>query len=342
MEQFDLAVLIGGFEPLDAGQRAAVQAALAAARRAVILVGSDGAARSLRHPWTSEERGAMLRAALDAPENARLEVLPVRDRLYNEHQWLRNVQAALGPLLAGPGMGVQPAAARVVQIALPGQRAPLQPDWSVLQAEPLEAPDFWGVRRGVFGDAAAVAALEARLPPSTVAFLHRFRASADFEALAEELRYIERFRDSWRHAPYPPVLVTTDAVVACAGHLLLVRRAHSPGKGLWALPGGFLDQDETLLEGCLRELREETGLALAQAALDGALCANRVFDAPHRSLRGRTVTHAYAFALHDGELPSVTGGDDAVDARWVPLARFHAMEAQMFEDHYHIARFFLG
>jgi len=333
MQQFDLAVLIGGFEPFDAGQEAAVQAALAAARRAVVLVGSHGAARSLRHPWTSEERGAMLRAAFNESENAHLEVLPVRDRLYNAHQWLRNVQAALG--------SVQPTA-RVVQVALPGRRAPLQPDWSVLQANPLQAPDFWGVRRGVFGDAADIAALEARLPPSTVAFLRRFRASAEFEALAEELRTIERFRDSWRQAPYPPVLVTTDAVVACAGHLLLVQRGHAPGKGLWALPGGFLDQDETLLEGCLRELREETGLPLAQAVLEAALCGDRVFDAPHRSLRGRTITHAYAFALRDGELPSVAGGDDAVDARWVPLARFHAMEAQMFEDHYHIARFFLG
>jgi bifunctional NMN adenylyltransferase/nudix hydrolase len=334
MRHFDLAVLIGGFEPLDADQRAAVQAALAAAPRAVVLVGSHGAARSLRHPWTGEERSAMLRAAFSEAENARLEVLPVRDRLYNEHQWLRNVQAALGP--------VQPAGARVVQIALPGQRAPLHPDWSVQQAKPLAAPDFWGVRRGVFGDAGEVAALDGRLPPSTVAFLRRFRAGADFEALAEELRYIERFRDSWRHAPYPPVLVTTDAVVACAGHLLLVHRGHAPGKGLWALPGGFLDQDETLLEGCLRELREETGLALAQAALETALCGSHVFDAPYRSLRGRTITHAYAFALHDGALPSVAGGDDAADARWVPLARFHAMEAQMFEDHYHIARFFLG
>jgi len=339
VQHFDLAVLIGGFEPFDAGQRAAVQAALAAAPRAVVLVGSHGAARSLRHPWTGEERSAMLRAAFNEAENARLEVLPVRDRLYNEHQWLRNVQAALDPL--------HPAGARVVQIALAGQRAPLQPDWSVLEAQPQQGLDFWSVRRGVFGDAADFAALEARLPPSTVAFLHRFRASADFGALAEELRYIERFRDSWRQAPYPPVLVTTDAVVACAGHLLLVQRGHAPGKGLWALPGGFLDQDETLLDGCLRELREETGLALARAALEAALRASHVFDAPYRSLRGRTVTHAYAFSLHDGTLrdgalPSVAGGDDAADARWVPLARFHAMEAQMFEDHYHIARFFLG
>jgi bifunctional NMN adenylyltransferase/nudix hydrolase len=334
MQQFDLAVFIGGFEPLDVGQRSAVQAALAAARRAAALVGSHGAARSVRHPWTSEERSAMLRAAFGEAENARLDVVPVRDRLYNPHQWLRGVQEALG--------AVQTDGARVVQVALPGRCAPLQPGWSVLRTEPADTPDFWAVRRGVFGDAVDVSALEANLPPSTVAFLRRFRASAEFEALAEELRYIERFRDSWRHAPYPPVLVTTDAVVACGGQVLLVLRGHAPGKGLWALPGGFVDQDETLLEGCLRELREETGLALARTALESALCGSHVFDAPHRSLRGRTITHAYAFTLPGDELPRVAGGDDAADARWVPLARLHAMEPEMFEDHFHIARFFLG
>jgi bifunctional NMN adenylyltransferase/nudix hydrolase len=334
MQQFDFAVLVGGFAPLDIAQRAAVQAALATARRAVALVGSHGAARSLRHPWTVEERSAMLRAAFDEADNARLEVLPVRDRLYNPQQWLRGVQEALAPVLT--------ADARVVQVAFPGRDAPLQPDWSVLRVEPADAAEFWAVRRAVFGDPTEFAALEARVPPTTAAFLQRFRAGAHFEALVEELRYIERFRDSWRRAPYPPVLVTTDAVVACTGHLLLVRRGHAPGKGLWALPGGFVDQEETLLEGCLRELREETGLALARGALESALCGNHVFDAPHRSLRGRTITHAYAFTLPEGELPRVAGGDDAADARWVPLARFHAMQSEMFEDHFHIARFFLG
>src|SRR5512145_810978 len=149
MQQFDFAVLVGGFAPLDIAQRAALQAALAAARRAVALVGSHDAARSLRHPWTSAERSAMLRAAFDEADNARLDVLPVRDRLYNPQQWLRGVQEALA--------AVQTADARVVQIALPGRCAPFHPDWPVLSMEPADAPDFWTVRRGVFGDPAEFA-----------------------------------------------------------------------------------------------------------------------------------------------------------------------------------------
>jgi len=46
------------------------------------------------------------------------------------------------------------------------------------------------------------------------------------------------------------------------GRVLLGRRAHDPGKGLWDLPGGFLHEDEPPLDGLLREVREETGLEI--------------------------------------------------------------------------------
>jgi bifunctional NMN adenylyltransferase/nudix hydrolase len=233
-----------------------------------------------------------------------------------------------------------PNARRITQIfwtASP-ECTPLLPGWTPQAVHAPAVPGFWEVRRGVFGDEPAVRAqLEAALPPSTRSFLASYRTGPHFAALADELRYIERFRDSWRAAPYPPILVTTDAVVVHEAHLLLVRRARPPGKHLWALPGGFVDQDETLLEGCLRELQEETGLALPATAMQRALRAQRVFDAPHRSLRGRTITHVFRFDL-GGARPPVQAGDDAAEAQWAPLAGFEHMQADMFEDHYHIAQ----
>jgi bifunctional NMN adenylyltransferase/nudix hydrolase len=67
-----------------------------------------------------------------------------------------------------------------------------------------------------------------------------------------------------------------------------------------------------------------------------------VFDAPERSVRGRTITHAFHFALPPGAQPAVAGGDDADRAQWVPLPRLREMEEQVFEDHYHIVRRFAG
>ena len=64
-----------------------------------------------------------------------------------------------------------------------------------------------------------------------------------------------------REFPEAP-LVGIGAVVVDQGRVLLVRRGHEPLKGKWSLPGGLLELGESLLEGVVRELREETGLTV--------------------------------------------------------------------------------
>jgi bifunctional NMN adenylyltransferase/nudix hydrolase len=96
-----------------------------------------------------------------------------------------------------------------------------------------------------------------------------------------------------------------------------------------------LDQDETMLNGMLRELREETRIALSEETLRRCVRSWRTFDDPHRSPRGRTVTTAFRIELRDEtSLTKVKGGDDAAKARWVPLSQ--VSRAAMFEDHYDI------
>jgi len=66
-----------------------------------------------------------------------------------------------------------------------------------------------------------------------------------------------------------------------------------------------------------------------------------VFDHPDRSLRGRVITHAHYFDLGSRRLPEVAGGDDAADARWVPIPQLRAMEDQFHDDHFHVLDAFL-
>ncbi len=135
--------------------------------------------------------------------------------------------------------------------------------------------------------------------------------------------------------------MTVDALVVQKGHILLIERGDHPGKGLLALPGGFVDQEERLLDACLRELDEETQLNVPVSVLKGAIKQQRVFDDPHRSSRGRTITHAFYIVLPDEvELPTVCGSDDAKDAMWVPLAELDS--SQLYEDHYFIIQAMLG
>ena len=153
---------------------------------------------------------------------------------------------------------------------------------------------------------------------------------------------IELLRTKYRVAPYEAVFMTTDAVVVQSGHILLVRRRAEPGKGLYAMPGGFLNPSERIKDGVIRELREETKIKVPDPVLRGSIKAREVYDKPDRSLRGRTITHAYLIELQPGELPKVKGSDDAEKAKWVPISVFEKMEDQMFEDHYHIIKDMLG
>ena len=333
MPHFDSAVLLSAFEPVHLAHCTALEQGFAHAARVIALVGSAGAARTLRHPWSAEERVDMVQSAAAQIGCPAPLVAPVRDYLYDEGAWRSAVQQAVDDFAPG--------AQRIAWLTLGTASHAIcaLTGWTPLPVAATAAPAFWDVRRGVFGDdPGCIQRLERMLPSSTRAFLAGYRAQPHFAPLADELRYIEGFRDSWRHAPYPPIFVTTDAVVVHGAHILLVRRGHAPGKGLWALPGGFVDQDETLLEACVRELHEETGLALPAASVQRSLRAQHTFDAPHRSLRGRTITHAFRFDLSATEQPQVAGGDDAAEAQWTPLERFAGMESQMFEDHYHIAR----
>ena len=120
------------------------------------------------------------------------------------------------------------------------------------------------------------------------------------------------------------------------GNWLLVKSRNEPGKVLWALPGGVIGQYERLEDAVIRELREETKLKVPVPVLQGSIKHKHttVFDAPNRSLRGRTITHAFLLELSDQpKLPKVKGSDDAEEARWFPLDIVDGMGTVLFEDH---------
>jgi 8-oxo-dGTP diphosphatase len=93
--------------------------------------------------------------------------------------------------------------------------------------------------------------------------------------------------------------------------VLLVRRARPPFAGRWALPGGFVEASETVEKAALRELREETGLRGTIRGLVG------VYSGPHRDPRKPTTSVVF---LVSGRGGPPRGGDDAAEARWVPIA----------------------
>ncbi|MBS0466856.1 MAG: bifunctional nicotinamide-nucleotide adenylyltransferase/Nudix hydroxylase [Proteobacteria bacterium] len=338
---YDAAVLIGRFQPVHNGHLALLREALAQARQAIVVLGSAFQARTPKNPFTWQERADMLRAALPEAERARLTVLPIRD-YYDEPRWAEAVRQAVAR--------VTPAQASVALVghfkddssgylrAFPGWQLIRMPRQGTIDATPIRDAYF-----GASADTldAALAPMAQDLPPATRTWLQQFAHSAHYPALQEEWRMLRAYRASWAAAPYPPVFVTVDALLRCQGRVLLIRRGHAPGKGLWALPGGFVEPGDTLWQSCLRELQEETHCTLPEQRLSTALQGQRIFDHPQRSLRGRVITQAYFFDLGNEALPEVRGGDDAAHAEWIPQELLASMEDQFHDDHWHILDQFL-
>eukprot|EP00951_Prasinocladus_malaysianus_P031488 scaffold301907_cov48-Prasinocladus_malaysianus.AAC.1 len=120
--------------------------------------------------------------------------------------------------------------------------------------------------------------------------------------------------------PYPRPSLTVDAVIIAQSgaandraEILLIHRGKEPFEGCWALPGGFVDENEDLQAAAQRELEEETcidatGVKMSQLG---------AFAEPGRDPRGWTVTVAYGAIISAAK--KVTGADDAKDAKWFPI-----------------------
>jgi 8-oxo-dGTP diphosphatase len=105
--------------------------------------------------------------------------------------------------------------------------------------------------------------------------------------------------------------LTADTIVNVGDDVLLVRRKNEPFRGMWCFPGGFVDPDEKVLDGAIRELQEETGITNVKLESFGT------YSDPGRDPRGRTVTVVYR--THPAQKPEVKAGDDAAECGWFSL-----------------------
>ena len=169
-----------------------------------------------------------------------------------------------------------------------------------------------------------------------------FAHTDEYRQIIREREFIAEHNKQYAGLRYPPIFSTADAVVIQSGHVLMIKRRAEPGRGLWALPGGYVNAntDKSVEDAAIRELREETQIRVPAPVLRGSIVRSKVFDAVDRSPRGRIITHAFHIQLPDGELPKVKGSDDAEKARWVPIAEVRSEEC--FEDHFEIISHFVG
>lgn len=330
-------VLIGRFEPFHLGHLNLVKFALENVEELVIILGSCNVAKSIKNPWSASERKEMILSCIHQDDLDRITFLEASDYLYNDNRWITSIQQQVEEVTDGEE--------DVVLIGEEKDRSSFYlkmfPQWKHLPSGEyfLKGMDATKIRTAYFESDWIT--IGRALPGTVHDILSREYNTPEYHILKNEYDFVLKYKDAWSAAPYPPTFVTVDTVVIQSGHVLLVKRKGYPGKGLFALPGGFIGQHERIQDAAIRELKEETRIALSKEDLHASIVDQRVFDHPDRSTRGRTITHAFCLNLGTGKLPRVKGDDDAEHAFWMSFNDIVLNQNKFYEDHFHLVQNFL-
>ena len=301
-------IFIGRFQPVHQGHIHALGIAATQVKTLYILIGSANQCRSIKNPWTYHERTAMLRTKLHTAGITNYEFIPMNDYPYSDSQWITDVNATVEHYKMGDPIFFG-------HMKEGNDYLKWFPKWEYRNIEGVHFIDATSVRARMFAEQSS------DMPESV---------RGDFE-------YYKKEAELFASYPFKESLNfnCADAVLECAGNILLVQRGRAPGQGTWALPGGFKNANETFFDAAIRELIEETNVRVPEKVLRGSVVKTELFDSPKRSYgipRNTLAVHIRVKPNPDHSLPKAKGSDDAAVAKWVSLT--DALNTiNMYDDH---------
>lgn len=354
---YDLIIFIGRMQPIHNGHTETINHAFTLSDRVAVLFGSANKPCSAKNPFTVEDRELMLRSLY--PDEDTLYVGSLPDTLYKDHLWVEAVNEEAEYARVWFDL---PDDAKIALIGFYKDRSSeyqaMFPNWGRIEMEPVEVLNATDIRKTLFeveNTEHKWSELGKKVAPETVEFLKGYLTTQEAYRVCLEHWEIKKSIEEMAKYKYavPGKGINTVAVDPVvfhpSGRILMVRRGGRVGHALLALPGGYLEVGERLLDGCIRELLEETKLCLApvswndgaddivksitEVELKRAFKVAQVFDHPDRSQVGRIISHAHLFVLDTPFLPPVKGSDDAKEAVWVKVADLPGLVSQIFDDH---------
>lgn len=337
MSALKVGVVIGRFQPLLKGQ---VEHILVPATQnsdlVIVLLGSSMKARTSEDPFDNATRQEMIERSL-VGNTTQIVFEPIRDFLYANTpvDWITHVQKKVSDAIREE-LGTSDVEVTLYGAESSETKGPSLvsyhnwfPQWDVSVAK-ISNPGLSLEALSLLFEEDYETFSE-YVTEETYDFLANFWLHPYGSEMQEEFEYVKKYKEATQVGRYPIQFLTVDNVVYYKGNILLIKRRSKPGKGLWALPGGFLESTESCKEGAVRELEEETKLRVRPEWL----VAKDSFDHPRRSTRGRTLTNAFLWKIPDGNtFPKVRAGSDASRAKWFPLAQIlEEMPELLFEDH---------
>ena len=324
----EFGVFIGRFQPPHLAHEASFRRGLELFETLIVVIGSSEVYPNIKNPFGFELRCEMVLAGLEPALRSRVKCVPSFDEFEREDLWLEGVRQAVKSV-AGSSTSV--GLLSYIKDSS-GYYQKSFPEWPVFASGVESDLNATDIRIAIYEGHSD---WHGKVSPAVRAILETWQSTLEFPRLQLEYRTVQAWKLEAGKMKYPVIGVAVDSLVTCAEHALLVERAGAIGKGAWALPGGFLEPDELLEHGAIRELLEETGLEVLVRPN-----SSRTFDWPTRSLRGRVISQGFYFNLELVEPPTVKAADDAVRAFWLPLDTALESRGRFHDDHWFMLRWF--
>ena len=338
MKLGNIAVFIGRFQPLHDEHIYLIKETLKTFDKLIILVGSSNLSISLKNPFSYEERKDFISIAFSKEiQEGKIKIAPIKD-FYSDADWISHVQTTIESLVHPRNKN---------NICIVGYSKDesayylkLFKEYGFMEIEPRNSKiSSTDIRLDMYS--ISLKNPDYNILPFSINQALVDKVNSVFKShwknyLKTEYIAITEYKKSWEGCPYPSIFVTADVLVQHQNKLLLVQRKSPPGKNKFALPGGFVNQSETIIESAKRECFEETGINLKSFSPK----TSAVFDHPNRSSRGRVITHCFYFditmnkSLENVE-KEVIAGDDASVAGFFDIQNL-PMSTCFHDDHYQI------
>jgi bifunctional NMN adenylyltransferase/nudix hydrolase len=328
-----IGVFIGRFQPFHLGHKAVVNQAIEdGINKLIIIVGSAYSFKTFKDPFSYTVRQKLIELSLQDIDNNKFSIHPMED--YEEdYEWVNKITTIVLNTLEEE---------KEYNVTLYGYRKDassyylnLFPDWGyreVLNKDNINATDIrksmyefkWDdIKDKLYKDCYNYFSIKNEISDNE----DEIFPITEFIRLQREYEQHIQFKHKWSNTPHEVQFITVDALILTQGHIVLIERDQFPCKGALSLIGGFVNSNERLLQGAIRITQEKTGIKLSKNNM-----INQTFrDKPNRSLRGRTLTHAFLFEIQQSL------------AKWkgiklIPINEIERYKHQMFEDHFFIVK----
>ena len=338
MKKKRLGVVIGRFQLLHNGHMELFDQAFKECDFVHVIIGSANTRITTKNPFNVTQRAIMISQSINDTYGVRYRdhcFLDIVDDNPSESEW----EASIIESVEAVRRQINPE----VEVFIYGHDKDSSSyyirsfPWKVVEVENKTKLNATDIRESWYANGQQVnEEIKSKVPPNVYRYLRDDWKKDDDRQ--EDWQYYRDEAKKFAGYPYLDTLnfVCGDAVVECAGHVLLIRRKRAPGKNSWALPGGFKNNNETFFQCAIRELYEETNLRVPENVVLGSVVDTHLFDDPNRSQGIPRSTLAVYIRIRpdaDGKLPRANGQDDAAETKWVLVSDILEGRIQLYDDH---------